>query len=238
MTRSFEDQRARLLSSRGAEFTQVLEEALSGEAGVDPELLVDAVWDLLAGERRTEAVAALRAVRRPSPVGASVLRRALTATGRGSQDLRCVAALGLGLREGVDSTPALVAAFTATRSNDLRGYLLAILAYTGDACGWEPVHEWLGRELTRAARPGSWPPLAALGFTYLARQAGLDAHRGQRLVELAVRSWPVLDRDERAWVRTYWPELAGEGAAGAVVRPPDPEALTAWVRALPLFATP
>lgn len=159
----------------------------------------------------------------------------MTETGPGTRDLRCVAVLAVAVRREREATQDLLEVLKskdrATREN-----AVIALAYAGDASGWHLVFDWLKTELDRKTRTASWPPLTAVGIAYLARHLGSSTDRKVQLVQAVRARWFALDRDERAWLEEYWPEVQPGGAETAEVAVPDPVQLQSWVEGLPLFS--
>ena len=220
-----------LLSDKEAEFEEALAETLRNQTG---ENLLTSLWGKLSRPRKLRIVYAL-GMTSGKDMYVGLLRRALNATGRGSRDLRCVALMSLAKRQGAAATTDLLAVFASTKDRDIRGYVVSALAFIGDDTAWDVVAAWLEVELQRPGRPGSNPPLAALGFSYLTRHGASSVDRRIHVVRLARLTWPMLDRDERDWFRAHWNQALPGGVEAALVSLPDEEEIRHWVERQPLF---
>jgi hypothetical protein len=165
--------------------------------------------------------------------GTAALRRAVSATGPQTRDLRCAALLALAKRCGPDATPWLRDALEA-RDSAVKDYAIIGLAGAGDDRAWNQVADRL-RTLVRRASKTEWPASEVLmAFAYLARHLGANTERRRELVNLVRKNWSTRRVDEQHWFDRYWPDAAPGGPSAENVGPPDADAIQAWARD-PLF---
>jgi len=158
--------------------------------------------------------------------GTAALRRAVTATGRGSRDVRCAALLALAKRSGPDATPWLRDGL-AGRDRVVREYALIGLAGAGDDRAWGDVFSLLPSIIRPVQR--SRPSAVATALAYLACHVE-PAERRHDLVALVRKDWGSIAED--AWFAEYWPEVRPGGPPPHLVPPPDVARIRGWARAL------
>ena len=160
------------------------------------------------------------------------LRRALNTRGRGSSDVRSVAAMALAKRCGPDVTPLLAALVVDAHTADAA---LHSLAAVGDDRAWDAVYGRLSR-LARRKVKLSPDSAVVLAVAYLGRHVADRPDRCVTLVEQLRALWAeLLDRDH-AWVDHHWPNAAPEGPPADAVAAPDSDEITVWaMRTHPLI---
>jgi len=165
--------------------------------------------------------------------GTAALRRAVSATGPQTRDLRCASLLALAKRCGPEATPWLRDALEASDSA-VKDYAIIGLAGAGDDRAWSQVADRL-RTLVRRGSKTEWRASEVLtAFAYCARHLGDDRERRRELVDLVRNHWSRRSVDERHWFGEYWPQAAPGGPTAESVRPPDADAIQSWARD-PLF---
>jgi hypothetical protein len=209
--------------------TYAVQEAAVVEAVRDraEEALVAAL-QAAKGWHRVVLVAALGDLREPGP-GDALLRVCVSASGPGTQDLRCAAVVSLVKRLGPEATADLRAAL-AQRDGAVREYAVVGLAAVGDETAWPDVLAWL-RSRTAPSRSGDPATGAAVHFL-LRHLAGRTTDERAALVAALRARWPVLEQDGVAgWLSSHWPGIEPGST------PAEPTAVDGghWAR-LPLFA--